>query len=312
MLRSLPALGAFFVVTIALAACGDSVPGNSVASVDGENDHARPSSPTGSASPRRRASRRARPRSPTRRRTTPPASRTRRRPRPSRPRASRSRPTRSSRPSASRSTRVCATRSCSSSSSRSGSPARPRTRASRSPPRRPTSSSRTPRSSPSPRRRTSRSSSRSPGMTLNDAKFQVRFNTVYTKLREKAVKNAGEGHRQGRRRLLQEEQGALRDARHARPARRAHEDRGARPTRPRRRCESGQSWNAVAKKYSIDQASKDQGGSLLGHRQGHAGEVLRRRDLRAPRRASSPARSRRSSATTSSRCRRSPRPSSSR
>ena len=51
--------------------------------------------------------------------------------------------------------------------------------------------------------------------------------------------------------------------------------------------ESGQPWKAVAKKYSIDQASKAQGGKLPGVDQGPAGEGVRQRDLRAPRRARS-------------------------
>jgi foldase protein PrsA len=37
LIRLLPALGAFFVLVIALAACGDSVPGNAVARVDNES-----------------------------------------------------------------------------------------------------------------------------------------------------------------------------------------------------------------------------------------------------------------------------------
>ncbi|MGH2841040.1 MAG: peptidyl-prolyl cis-trans isomerase, partial [Solirubrobacteraceae bacterium] len=36
-IRLLPALGAFFVLAVAVSACGDSVPGNAVANVDGES-----------------------------------------------------------------------------------------------------------------------------------------------------------------------------------------------------------------------------------------------------------------------------------
>ena len=43
--------------------------------------------------------------------------------------------------------------------------------------------------------------------------------------------------------------------------------------------ERGESWKAVAKKYSIDEASKAQGGKLPARRQGPAGEGARRRRL---------------------------------
>ena len=48
---------------------------------------------------------------------------------------------------------------------------------------------------------------------------------------------------------------------HAREARRAHradQDRGQRRRRPRRRSSRGQSWSAVAKKYSTDPATQGQ------------------------------------------------------
>ena len=66
---------------------------------------------------------------------------------------------------------------------------------------------------------------------------------------------------------------------------------------------SGQSWKAVAKKYSIDEASKAQGGKLPAQAKGTLEKQLDEAVF-APRRASSPARSRPSSATT---CSRSPR-----
>ena len=101
------------------------------------------------------------------------------------------------------------------------------------------------------------------GMTVADAKFQVRFNTVYTKLREKAVKNAGkvtdkavaDFYNKNKQRFATP---ATRDLRVilTKTEARANEAKQA--------LESGQSWSAVAKKFSIDQASKAQGGSLLG------------------------------------------------
>ena len=77
------------------------------------------------------------------------------------------------------------------------------------------------------------------------------------------------------------------------------------PTRPSRRSRTARAGAPSPSSYSIDQASKDAGRLAARHRQGHAGEVLRRRDLRGREGQARPARSRPSSATTSSRCRRS-------
>ena len=101
------------------------------------------------------------------------------------------------------------------------------------------------------------------GMTIDDAKFQVRFNTLYTKLREKAVKGASkvtppaivDFYNENKKRFATP---AMRDLRviltkseeRANAAKRALQD--------------GQSWRTVARRYSIDQASKNEGGSLLG------------------------------------------------
>ena len=101
------------------------------------------------------------------------------------------------------------------------------------------------------------------GMTLADAKFQVRFNTVYTKLREKAVKNAdkvtdkavADFYNKNKKRFATP---ATRDLRVVLTK------TEARANAAKRALQSGQSWSAVAKKFSIDQASKNQGGSLLG------------------------------------------------
>ena len=64
------------------------------------------------------------------------------------------------------------------------------------------------------------------GMTVADARFQVTFNTVYMKLREKAVKTADKVTDKAVADVLQEEQGALRAARDARHPRRADEGQG--------------------------------------------------------------------------------------
>lgn len=101
------------------------------------------------------------------------------------------------------------------------------------------------------------------GMTLADAKFQVRFNTVYRELREKAVKNATKVTDKSVEDFYNKNK-----ARFATPATRdlrvvltKTEDKAQ---AAKQALESGQSWSTVAKKYSIDQASKTQGGSLLG------------------------------------------------
>ncbi len=101
------------------------------------------------------------------------------------------------------------------------------------------------------------------GMTLGDAKFQVRFNTIYTKLREKAVKNAAKVNDKDVKEFYDKNK-----ARFATPATRdlrvVLTKTQASAAQAKSALQSGQSWGAVAKRFSIDQASKDQGGSLLG------------------------------------------------
>ncbi len=101
------------------------------------------------------------------------------------------------------------------------------------------------------------------GMTLADAKFQVRFNTVYTKLREKAVKNADKVTDKAITNFYNKNK-----ARFATPATRDLRviltKTEARANAAKQALERGGSWSSVAKRFSIDAASKDQGGSLLG------------------------------------------------
>jgi foldase protein PrsA len=101
------------------------------------------------------------------------------------------------------------------------------------------------------------------GMSLTDAKFQVRFNTVYTKLREKAVKNAGKVSDKAVADFYKKNK-----ARFATPATRdlrvVLTKTEARANEAKRALQNGQGWTSVAKRFSIDQASKDQGGTLLG------------------------------------------------
>jgi len=104
---------------------------------------------------------------------------------------------------------------------------------------------------------------KSSGMTARDARFQVRFNTIYTKLREKAVKNAAKVTDKAVVAFYEKNK-----ARFATPATRdlrvVLTKTSAKAAQARKALQSGQSWSTVAKKYSIDQASKNQGGSLLG------------------------------------------------
>jgi len=111
------------------------------------------------------------------------------------------------------------------------------------------------------------------GMTLTDAKFQVRFNTVYRKLREKAVKGADKVTDKGVTKFYKENK-----ARFAMPATRdlrvVLTKTEARANEAKQALESGQGWTSVAKRFSIDQASKEQGGSLLGIAKGTQEKAL--------------------------------------
>jgi foldase protein PrsA len=103
----------------------------------------------------------------------------------------------------------------------------------------------------------------SSGMTLADARFQVLFNTVYTKLREKAVKQADKVtdkqvaafYAKNKERFATPE---TRDLRVVLTRSKAKADQA------RAALANGESWASVAKKYSIDPASKAQGGKLSG------------------------------------------------
>ena len=117
-------------------------------------------------------------------------------------------------------------------------------------------------------------------MTLADAKFQVALQHRLHEAAREGRQGRRQGHRQGRRR-----RSTTRTRRASRRPPRAtcascSRRPRPRPTPPCKALAGGQSWNDVAKKYSIDQASKDAGRLAARHRQGHAGEGLRRRDLR--------------------------------
>jgi foldase protein PrsA len=101
------------------------------------------------------------------------------------------------------------------------------------------------------------------GMTVADARFQVAFNTIYQKLRERAIKSADKVtdkdvaafYNKNKKRFAQPE---TRDLRVVLTKTKAKADAA------RKALEGGDTWTSVAKRYSIDQASKGNGGSLLG------------------------------------------------
>jgi foldase protein PrsA len=101
------------------------------------------------------------------------------------------------------------------------------------------------------------------GMTIDDARFQVAFNSVYTQLREKAVEGADKVTDKAVKAFY-----AKNKARFAQPETRdlrvvltKTRDKAA---QARKAIEDGDSWKSVAKKYSIDKTSKDQAGTLQG------------------------------------------------
>jgi foldase protein PrsA len=101
------------------------------------------------------------------------------------------------------------------------------------------------------------------GMTVKDARFQIAYNTFYTKLREKAIDKATKVtdkaitafYNKNKARFAQPE---TRDLRVVLTKTKAKADAA------RAALADGADWSKIAKRYSIDQASKAQGGSLLG------------------------------------------------
>ena len=119
------------------------------------------------------------------------------------------------------------------------------TTASRSPTRRSRSPSTSRRSRASRRTPTSRSSSRPPATTQEDLARARQARPAVEQDPRQGHQGQGQGLRRADRGLLQQEQGALRPARAARPADRPDQDEGARPSRPRRRSRAaspGRPW----------------------------------------------------------------------
>lgn len=101
------------------------------------------------------------------------------------------------------------------------------------------------------------------GLTVEDIKFQVRLNQLQTKIREKIGKDAGKVtdaeikayYAKNRSRFAKPETRDLRLV--------LTKEQG-RAAAAKAALQSGQSWSAAAKQYSIDQPTKGQGGVLKG------------------------------------------------
>lgn len=105
------------------------------------------------------------------------------------------------------------------------------------------------------------------GMSLTDAKFQVRFSTLLKKMREKAVAGATKVTDKAVTDFYDENKSrfatpATRDLRVVLTKTKAKADEA------KAALDGGGSWKTVARRFSIDQASKNQGGSLLNIAQG--------------------------------------------
>jgi foldase protein PrsA len=111
------------------------------------------------------------------------------------------------------------------------------------------------------------------GMTLDDLLFRFRIQALSTKLREKIVKGKGTVtdaqisgyYNKNKARFAQPERRDLKVVL-AKTQAKAQEARA--------QLDSGASWATVAKKYSIDQASKAQGGKLLAVAKGQQEKAL--------------------------------------
>lgn len=111
------------------------------------------------------------------------------------------------------------------------------------------------------------------GMTQDDVLFRVKLDQLSTKLREKVTKGQGNVtpaqisayYNKNKSRFAQPERRDLRIV--------LTKDIGT-ANKAKAAIQSGQDFKAVAKKYSIDQASKNQGGVLLGVSKGQQEKAL--------------------------------------
>ena len=146
-------------------------------------------------------------------------------------------------------------------------------------------------------------------MTRRTSSSGQRSTSCQNKIRDKVTKGKDKVTDAADRRLLQQEQGALRAARAARPAHRADQGQGQGRSRPRRRSSPGQSLDDGGQEVLDRPGLQGQGRQAAGVAKGQQEKALDKR-LRGQEGQARRARSRPSSATTSSRSRRSRRPSS--
>jgi foldase protein PrsA len=119
------------------------------------------------------------------------------------------------------------------------------------------------------------------GMTLEDIKFRVKLDALSNKLREKITK--------GQDKVSDKDVQAYYDKNKERFAQPERRDLRIVLTKTKDKAleakqalQSGQSWKDVAKKYSIDQASKNQGGVLLAVAKGQQEKALDEAVFSAP------------------------------
>jgi foldase protein PrsA len=103
------------------------------------------------------------------------------------------------------------------------------------------------------------------GYTVSDTKRQVHWNALYTELQKKAVAKAPKVTDKAIAAFYNKNKNQPPFSTPAsRDLRVVLTKTEAKANQARAALQSGQSWKVVAKKYSIDQASKNQGGALLG------------------------------------------------
>ncbi len=111
------------------------------------------------------------------------------------------------------------------------------------------------------------------GQSLKDIMLRVRLDVLSNKIREKVTKGKDNVSDAAITKYYNENK-----QRFAQPERRDLEvvltKTQAKAAQARKAIESGQAWKTVAKKYSVDQASKAQGGTLLGVAKGQQEKAL--------------------------------------
>ena len=117
-------------------------------------------------------------------------------------------------------------------------------------------------------------------MTEEDILFRVKLDQLQQKLTQKVTEDAKKVSDEDIQAYYDEEQEALRPAGAPRPARGPHEDRGQGQRRPSRRSSPAQPFKKVVKQYSIDEASKAQGGLLPAVAKGQQEKAFDDGDLR--------------------------------